>query len=170
MIRYEQFERRRIVIRKGHAGMAMYFLCYGSVGVIHDPDPDVLFSQSDPLILRPGASFGEVALMMRCTRNATVCCMDVCEFMVVDQENFYDLGLGEIVEREYYERVSFFTHHAVLHQYPSEMVRVMASESKSELIQTNKIICHDTSQVEITCISTMSPAITIVVTGDRFDS
>ena len=36
VMRYEKFERRRIVIRKGHSGRAMYFLCYGSVGVIHD--------------------------------------------------------------------------------------------------------------------------------------
>ena len=42
-MRFERFERRRIIIRKGHIGTSMYFLCFGSVGVIHDVDADILF-------------------------------------------------------------------------------------------------------------------------------
>ena len=75
-MRYEKFERRRIIIRKGHVGTSMYFICFGSVGVIHEADADALFSQVDPIILHRGKSFGEMALMTRCKRNATVCCME----------------------------------------------------------------------------------------------
>lgn len=145
VMRYEKFERRRIIIRKGHVGTSMYFICFGSVGVIHDSDADALFSQVDPIILHRGKSFGEMALMTRCKRNATVCCMEVCELMVIDTEDFQALGLSRIVEKEYSQRLSFFTVHALSYKYSLQAVNTLANESKTELVQPENIICQDTN-------------------------
>jgi len=50
----------------------MYFICYGSVGISHDQNTENLFTQVDPILLRRGAAFGELALMMHCRRKARV--------------------------------------------------------------------------------------------------
>ena len=34
--------------------------------------------------------------------------MEICEFMVIDKEDFNSLGLKQIFEKEYQERRSFF--------------------------------------------------------------
>jgi len=150
VMRYERFERRRIVIKKGHVGMSMYFLCYGSVGVVHDRDASTIFSQTDPIILRRGASFGELALMSKCTRNATICCIELCEFMVIDKEDFHELGLVEIVKREYRQRHVFFQNHALAHGYTTSTKNVLADESKSELVEIDRTVCHDTAASKYT--------------------
>ena len=64
-MRYERFEGRRIVIRKGlfenqnkiyisnktlgHVGTSMYFLCYGSVGVVHSENAGKILSNKKEL-------------------------------------------------------------------------------------------------------------------------
>jgi len=146
VMRYERFEGRRIVIRKGHVGTSMYFLCYGTVGVVHSENADELFCQQEPIILRRGASFGEMALVTKCKRNATVCCMELCEFMAVDKEDFIALGLEKIVDREYRQRFTLFKNHAIWKKYGvnQHALNVLANESKSELVQPDKVLCQDT--------------------------
>ena len=146
VMRYERFEKYRTVLRKGHAGMSMYFICYGSVGVTHDYNTDLLFTQVDPILLHRGASFGELALMMHIRRKASVSCMEECEFMVVDKDDFYDLGLDKIGKREYYDRLRFLTNHSIISRYPAESIAELATESKSELINVNKIILPDSTK------------------------
>merc|ERR1711937_378998 len=120
VMRYERFEGRRIVIRKGHVGTSMYFLCYGSVGVVHSENADELFCQQEPIILRRGASFGDMAL---------------------DKEDFIALGLEKIVDLEYRQRFTLFKNHAIWKKYGvnQHALNVLANESKSELVQPDKV-------------------------------
>jgi len=146
VMRFERFERRRIIIRKGHIGTSMYFLCFGSVGVIHDTDADILFSQTDPIVLHAGASFGETALVTQMKRNATVCCMEICEFMVIDKEDFNSLGLKQIFEKEYQERRSFFTNLSTELKFPKIAIDRLANESKPEYTAPQQIVCENTQE------------------------
>lgn len=145
VMRYERFERRRIVIKKGHVGMSMYFICYGSVGLVHSDDASVLFTNANPIVLRRGTSFGELALMSKCRRNATICCMELCEFMVIDKEDFQQLNLIDIVQREIKQRHLFFENLALAHRYTMSTMKILAEESKSELVEIDRTVCHDTS-------------------------
>ena len=66
-MRFERYERRRVVVRRGHIGTSMFFIFYGSVGVTADYDGSSLFVSSDPILLHRGKAFGEMALLQGLT-------------------------------------------------------------------------------------------------------
>lgn len=154
VMRYEMFERRRVIIRKGHIAHSMYFLCYGNVGVSFSDNEDVIFSTPDPITLRPGACFGEMALITKAPRNATICCIEACEFMVIDADDFARLGLGMLIEEELEKRVKFFKESQLMHQEglnpDLDLVRKMARESKLEQSNAGTVIEADVCKSRFT--------------------
>ena len=63
VMRFERYDRRRVVVRRGHVGTSMYFIFYGLVGVTTDFDGSSLFVTNDPILLSRGKAFGEMALL-----------------------------------------------------------------------------------------------------------
>ena len=56
--------------------------------------------------------------------------MEICEFMVIDKEDFNSLGLKQIFEKEYQERRSFFTNLSTELKFPKIAIDRLANESK----------------------------------------
>ena len=57
--------------------------------------------------MRKGDSFGEVALVQKCRRSATAVCMEYTEFLVIDKDEFYELGIDKFAEEEMMFRFNF---------------------------------------------------------------
>ena len=57
--------------------------------------------------MRKGDSFGEIALVQKCRRSATVVCMEYTEFLVIDKQDFYLLGIDKFAEEEMLFRYNF---------------------------------------------------------------
>ena len=147
VMRFERYDRRRVVVRRGHVGTSMYFIFYGLVGVTTDFDGSSLFVTNDPILLSRGKAFGEMALLQGNRlnfvsistsfisggrRNATVCCMEMSEFLVVDKEDFYSLKMDVFLVKEFSSRFSFFSHIDVFQRISANQVTLLASKSKSE--------------------------------------
>ena len=71
-----------VVIRRGEAPKAMYFIASGEVEVQAAPAP---------VRLRDGDFFGEIALLRRSERTATVRAITRCRLLVLDADDFHEL-------------------------------------------------------------------------------
>jgi CRP-like cAMP-binding protein len=71
-----------VVVRKGDRADAMYLIASGEVEVVL-PDENVK--------LGPGDFFGEMAVVNRRRRIATVRALSPCRLLVLDAEDFHDL-------------------------------------------------------------------------------
>jgi voltage-gated potassium channel len=75
LLRARKFPREAIIIQKGDEGDSMYFIASGEAEVVL-PDRTVTLHQGD--------FFGEVAVLGRVKRTATVIASSVCELLVLD--------------------------------------------------------------------------------------
>lgn len=77
----KRFTKDEVIIKKGDRGDAMYFILDGEVSVIIKKD-------SDPIVLKQGDFFGEIALFKDVKRTASVKANKRCETLEL---NTYDL-------------------------------------------------------------------------------
>lgn len=84
-----------VIVRKGEPGDAMYFVASGRLQVLLNPQP---------VQLKSGDFFGEIALIRVGPRTADVVAMSSCQLLVLNSADFYDLldenpTLGETIRR-----------------------------------------------------------------------
>jgi voltage-gated potassium channel len=75
LLRARRLPRDSIVIRKGDEGDSMYFIASGEVEVV---------LPVNSVTLREGEFFGEIAVLGRVKRTATVITRSLCELLVLD--------------------------------------------------------------------------------------
>ena len=73
-----------IIVRKGDEGDSMFIIASGEAEV-------ELGAGHEPIILGPGQFFGELALIERTTRTATVRAIDECKLLELSGKDFHEL-------------------------------------------------------------------------------
>jgi response regulator RpfG family c-di-GMP phosphodiesterase len=81
------FEKDRVVCREGDAGDSMFMIVSGNVSVLKDMG----WGQRELKRIGPNETFGEMALISKETRSATVKALERTECLKLDQERFSDL-------------------------------------------------------------------------------
>ncbi|CAG9334175.1 unnamed protein product [Blepharisma stoltei] len=87
---YEFFSTDEYVFHQGERGNKFYVLLFGSIGVqipIMNQETQEIQLQ-EVLILRDGASFGELALLEKKPRAASIQCKEPSHFAVLDKPNY----------------------------------------------------------------------------------
>jgi len=74
-----------IIVRKGDDGDSMFVIASGEVAV-------ELGGGREPIVLGPGQFFGELALIERTTRTATVRAADECKLLELSGKDFHELA------------------------------------------------------------------------------
>ncbi|XP_007474320.1 cyclic nucleotide-binding domain-containing protein 2 [Monodelphis domestica] len=143
VIRYERFDRRRVIIKKGHRGHSFYFIYLGSVAVTADEDGSSAFLDPCPDVLHKGSCFGEMALLIGSDRIATVVCMEDTELLVVDKEDFFGNDLDESLQREFRFRIDFFRQHSLFNTWPDTAIMKMATHCKVEKFPYGQLISRN---------------------------
>jgi len=159
--RYECFGRRRVVIRKGHFGVCFYFVFSGSVGVVIDTDEDKAFDKDGRSlvnVMRKGDSFGEVALVQKCRRSATAVCMEYTEFLVIDKDQFYELGIDKFAEEEMMFRFNFMKSLDIFSTWKDDDLIELASGGRNMEYLCDKVIEEDSTKSEFIWIITKGHA------------
>lgn len=64
--------------------------------------------------------------------------------MVVDIEDFRKLGLERIIKKEFLQLFHFFSNQIITKNCSKDVILKLATETKSEFISNQKIICKDT--------------------------
>ncbi|XP_044517514.1 cyclic nucleotide-binding domain-containing protein 2 [Gracilinanus agilis] len=143
VIRYERFDRRRVIIKKGHRGHSFYFIYLGSVAVTADEDGSSAFLDAYPDVLPKGSCFGEMALLTGTDRIATVVCMEETELLVVDKEDFFGNHLDESLQKEFRFRFDFFRQHDLFTTWPDKAIIQMATHCKVEKFPFGQLISRN---------------------------
>ncbi|XP_042639538.1 cyclic nucleotide-binding domain-containing protein 2 [Orycteropus afer afer] len=143
VVRFERFDRRRVIIRKGQKGNSFYFIYLGKVAVTEDEDGSSAFLDPYPTVLEKGCSFGEMALLRSSVRRATVVCMEETEFLVVDKEDFFANKLDVEVEKDAQYRFEFFRKMDLFRSWSKEKLWKLVTMGKVEKFSFGQVISKD---------------------------
>ncbi|XP_068103041.1 cyclic nucleotide-binding domain-containing protein 2-like isoform X2 [Hyperolius riggenbachi] len=146
VFRFERFERRRVIIKKGHLGSSFYFIFSGCVAVCNDEDGSSAFVDTEPVLLHKGAKFGEIALLEGQRRNATVVCMLETELLVIDKKDFFANKLDEELKNELQYRIDYFRSLDIISHWPPEHIKSISENCQTREFDYNRLIMQDTSK------------------------
>ena len=98
----EEFQAGQLVCRQGHQGFKFYIIFEGVVQVMREGNDEVVVVSE----LRPGAAFGEMALICNRPRLATVSCLTDCVFGVLSKQHYTQV-LGKVMAKKLRAAVFF---------------------------------------------------------------
>ncbi|KAM6945737.1 cyclic nucleotide-binding domain-containing protein 2-like [Aplochiton taeniatus] len=147
VVRCQRSERRRVVIKKGQEGQSFYFVFSGLLAVTKDQDGSSAFVDKEPILIKKGMSFGDVALIKGLLRNATVVCMEETELMVIDKEDFFANNMDVELRKEFQYRFNFFRSLPLMSSWSSPLIEQMADHSKTEYFRYGRMVVKDTNDM-----------------------
>ncbi|XP_069471620.1 cyclic nucleotide-binding domain-containing protein 2-like [Ambystoma mexicanum] len=145
VIRFERFGRRRVILKMGHPGHSFYFIYSGAVAITKDKDGASAFIDSEPIILRRGFAFGEVALIKDSHRNATVVCMEETELLAVDKEDFFANKLDLLQANELKYRYDFFRSLDLFASWSDQLIENIVGRCKTHRYHYGEVIIWDSN-------------------------
>ncbi|XP_067022612.1 cyclic nucleotide-binding domain-containing protein 2-like isoform X3 [Acropora muricata] len=147
-IRYDCFGRRRVVIRKGHVATRFYFIFSGSVCVTVEDDEHSAFGKpTENAVLKRGDYFGELAFIRNLKRAATVVCLEKTELLSIDKEDFFSAKIDECFKADAQKRVKFLQEHQVFSNWPEDVIKKVAVESRLRDYNSDEVIVRDSSDL-----------------------
>ena len=140
----ETFEPGDIIMREGEMGDSMYLIWSGRVAVVRGPF-------SSPLIVfqrRPGESVGEMALIEKKPRIASIVALDYCRLLRLDREGF-DLLVAQ--NPRFSKGVMVMLSRRLRSLQDSSSARIVSLKSENELLlesqrlrqEMGDLIIHD---------------------------
>lgn len=150
IVRYERFGRRRVIVRKNHIGMSFYVIFSGLVGVVIDDDEDKAFENEEKPanVLKKGDSFGEVALVQRSVRTATVVCFQTTEFLVIDKDEFYALGVEKCAQEEMIFRYNFMSSLDIFKSWKENILKQVAAGARNIEFLCDRVVDRNSTASE----------------------
>lgn len=102
-----KFERGQVIVRQGDLADNFYIVSDGSVEVIHETDG----TEDQVAVLGPGQFFGEIGLLSKQPRSATVRALEDTEVLALDQGEFTMMvtrsrGASADLEAELHDRLA----------------------------------------------------------------
>ncbi len=92
-LKLKQFVKDDVIIKQGHAGSAVYFICRGEVTVVRQAkDVDGVEREMALARLGPGSLFGEMALVSADPRSASVVCDNHVDVLELSRDSVEELS------------------------------------------------------------------------------
>ncbi|KAK3777046.1 hypothetical protein RRG08_008897 [Elysia crispata] len=122
---FQQVPARKYIIRQGHKPEAFYFILSGTAVVKKiEPDPATGEEQTRVVArLSRGQSFGELGLIFKTPRNATVESGTAMELLVVGKEDFLKIFMHNVRPGEDPDHIAFLKQQPVLKYWPFEVLK-----------------------------------------------
>uniref|UniRef100_A0A8B9QMC2 Cyclic nucleotide-binding domain-containing protein 2 n=1 Tax=Apteryx owenii TaxID=8824 RepID=A0A8B9QMC2_APTOW len=143
VIRFEWFERGRVILKKGHCSISFYFIYFGSVALTDDEDGSSIFTALYPVVLQKGAKFGEDSLLKGTRRVATVVCMEDTKLFVVDKDDFFAHKLDEELQEELCCRYNFIKGVNFFAKWSKRSIVTITNSCKMEKFHYGQVITKD---------------------------
>ena len=100
----ERYKSEKIIFREKDKGDALYIIKRGRVRIVK---PDSFGEDHILAMLKPGEYFGEISLVDRAPRSATVIAHEETECIVIRRADFRNLIVGnKEIERKFYKSFS----------------------------------------------------------------
>jgi CRP-like cAMP-binding protein len=100
-VAHEHFEPGQEIFRQGELGDRIYIVSRGKAEVVRSENG----REISLALLGPGEYFGEMALLNRTTRNATVRCVEALDVLSIHKREFAVLAATLPTLRENFEKV-----------------------------------------------------------------
>lgn len=143
---YEKIEKDHFVIRQGRLGWFFYFIVSGSV-LVEMQDLCLRSGKKVTMIageVKAGGVFGDLALMHRCVRRASIITNEDCEFLKVDKSSF-DEVLRKSHETEWKNRLRHLTTHPLFQQWKDANLNTAVEGSQTREYMPGSVILKDLS-------------------------
>jgi CRP-like cAMP-binding protein len=101
----------------------------------------------ETITLGPGKSFGELALIMRKPRAATIRCLEDTHFATLDKVD-YEKSLSKIAKKRLHKIVDFMTHLPCFKGWTSDSVIKFSYFLEKEAFQRNHILFNVGDKVD----------------------
>ena len=95
-ITYEYFPENRYVFHMGDIGDKFYIMIEGEAAVLVPGKPDEPPGLKEVFVYHSGSNFGELALMEKKPRSATILTKTPCHFAVLDKTNYQRILAGRM--------------------------------------------------------------------------
>ena len=138
---YQENPGEDLVFAEGQEGSTFYTILSGSCAVIVlQKIPQS--TEKKPLllsILRPGDSFGELALLYRKPRAAGVLCRENCSFAVLERRHYLEtLSLAK--ERHQVEKLELLKRHSIFAVWPEEVIALLAQQLRMKVLRRKQVL------------------------------
>lgn len=143
---YEKIEKDHFVIRQGRIGWFFYFIVSGTV-LVEMQDLCLLSGKKVTMIageIKAGGVFGDLALMHRSVRRASIITNEDCEFLKVDKSSF-DEVLRKSHESEWKNRLRHLTTHPLFQQWRDANLTTAVEGSQTKEYMPGSLILKDLS-------------------------
>ena len=143
---YEKVEKDHFVIRQGRIGWFFYFIVSGSV-LVEMQDICLRSGKKVTMIageIKAGGVFGDLALMHRSVRRASIITNDDCEFLKVDKSSF-DEVLRKSHEEEWKNRLRHLVTHPLFQEWKDANLNTAVEGSQTKEYMSGSVILKDLS-------------------------
>uniref|UniRef100_A0A2C9LSR5 Cyclic nucleotide-binding domain-containing protein n=1 Tax=Biomphalaria glabrata TaxID=6526 RepID=A0A2C9LSR5_BIOGL len=141
---YDKFKAGRVIIRQGHRAENFYFILSGCAVVT---ELDLYANHAHTTnVLGKGNSFGELALLNRSLRSATVTCREDVELIWIERQDFIDIFMARVSGKEA-DHITFLKTVELLQGWPVD--RLPAQNPKLcafTYVRRGVVLCQDSSK------------------------
>ncbi|XP_050416599.1 cyclic nucleotide-binding domain-containing protein 2 [Patella vulgata] len=145
----QNYESRRIVIKQGQMASAFYVVMSGTllINVTEiNPHTGKKFYRSCAE-LKEGNCFGEVGLLERCTRTASVICKTDCQLLLILQDDF-DRLIRQPLLQQRQDHVTFCQSISLFQHFPCEKLESNQIEFFYQYFPKETIIASEAGEIK----------------------
>ena len=146
---YEYFDANQYIFKEGEIGNKFYILIQGQAGVIikeKDKETESI-TFKEVFVYNDGGSFGELALIDKKPRAASILTKTECHIAVLDKINYSRL-LSSIMKKRRNELVDFLQKQAIFQQWTKGSLLKLSYCFEEKSYQKGKIIFAEGQKIE----------------------
>ena len=158
----DAYEKGNVIVQQGRNGKGFYYILSGQVCIVvettkvkQDPltsenkDPAIVTSENkeEPSLdiagyLKAGQTFGELALLLKGKRKATIVCMSKTEVIRIDKDDFEQL-LAKNSQADWSTKTTYINSHPLFSTWPANNICEVMEQSHIRKYAQNTVVLDD---------------------------
>ena len=148
----DAYDKGSVIVCQGRNGKGFYYILSGYVCIILETiqvkeDPCTSEKKEEALFeiagyLKSGQTFGELALLLKGDRKATVVCLSKTEVIRIDQDDFEEL-LQKNSKAEWSTKAKYIADDSIFKTWPAHNIREVMEQSHIRKYNQNSVVLSD---------------------------
>ncbi|KAK2588222.1 hypothetical protein KPH14_004257 [Odynerus spinipes] len=141
---YQYIQRDRVIVRQGHIAQNLYLIVNGEVGLTRVVTDDLTgeTEEVDMGSMHPGDMFGEIALLHRIPRTATIVTKTSVDLLVITLDDFNEI-LRDKLTKEWNVLQDAVVHFNYFKTWDDETIRECCILSRLKHFNANEVLLGD---------------------------
>ena len=148
----DAYEKGNVIVQQGRTGKGFYYILSGQVCIVLETTKVtqdlVTLEKKEELsmeiagYLKSGQTFGELALLLKGERKATVVCVSKTEVIRIDQDDFEQL-LAKNSQAEWSTKTTYIKSHPLFSTWPANNICEVMEQSHIRKYAQNTVVLND---------------------------